>query len=188
MIKRCGDQYRVIRHKRNTRLTVERKLFSLISDLKKGDALIVFSKKSVLALAAHLEGQGVRCSVIYGSLPPATRREQVRRFLEKETEVVVSTDAIGMGLNLPIRRIVFVETQKFDGVSKRDLEPGEIKQIAGRAGRFGLYEEGFVAAVENIELIEDGLGRLPIPLLKAYIGFPEQLLPLPADIDSLIKI
>ncbi|MDO5416913.1 MAG: helicase-related protein [Lachnospiraceae bacterium] len=188
MIKRCGDQYRVIRHKRNTRLTVEKKPYSLKNDLRKGDALIVFSKKSVLALAAHLEGEGVPCSVIYGSLPPATRREQVRRFLEKETDIVVSTDAIGMGLNLPIRRIVFVETKKFDGVVKRNLEPGEIKQIAGRAGRFGLYEEGFVTAIDDIELIEDGLGRMPIPIMKAYMGFPEQLLSLPADIDSLIKI
>lgn len=188
MIKRCGDQYRILRHKRNTRLTIEKKPYSMKHDLRKGDALIVFSKKSVLALAAHLEGQGVRCSVIYGSLPPATRREQVRRFLAKETDIVVSTDAIGMGLNLPIRRIVFVETQKFDGVVKRDLEPGEIKQIAGRAGRFGIYEEGFVAAIDNIQLIEDGLGRMPIPIMKALIGFPEQLLNLPADIDSLIKI
>ncbi len=188
MIKRCGDQYHVVRHKRNTRLTVEKRPYSLKNDLRKGDALIVFSKKSVLALAAHLEGQGVKCSVIYGSLPPATRREQVRRFLEKETDIVVSTDAIGMGLNLPIRRIVFVETQKFDGVVKRDLEPGEIKQIAGRAGRYGIYEEGFVAALDQIDLIEDGLGRMPIPIMKALIGFPEQLLNLPADIDSLIKI
>ena len=144
MIRRCGDQYQIRRHKRNTRLTMEHKPYALGRDLRKGDALIVFSKKSVLALAAHLEGQGIHCSVIYGSLPPATRREQVRRFLEKETEVVVSTDAIGMGLNLPIRRIVFVETRKFDGVNKRTLLPEEIKQIAGRAGRFGLYDEGFV--------------------------------------------
>ncbi len=188
MIKRCGDSYRIVRHKRNTRLTVERKAYSMVTDLKKGDALIVFSKKSVLALAAHLEKQGISCSVIYGSLPPATRREQVRRFLEKETDIVVSTDAIGMGLNLPIRRIVFVETAKFDGVAKRNLEPSEIKQIAGRAGRFGIYEEGFVAAVDGIELIEDGLSRLPVPIMKAYVGFPEQLLELPAEIDNLIKI
>ena len=188
MIKRCGDSYRIVRHKRNTRLTVERKAYSMVNDLKKGDALIVFSKKSVLALAAHLEKQGISCSVIYGSLPPATRREQVRRFLEKETDIVVSTDAIGMGLNLPIRRIVFVETSKFDGVAKRNLEPAEIKQIAGRAGRFGIYEEGFVAAVDGIELIEDGLSRLPVPIMKAYVGFPEQLLELPAEIDNLIKI
>lgn len=188
MIKRCGDSYRIVRHKRNTRLTVERKAYSMVNDLKKGDALIVFSKKSVLALAAHLEKQGISCSVIYGSLPPATRREQVRRFLEKETDIVVSTDAIGMGLNLPIRRIVFVETSKFDGVAKRNLEPAEIKQIAGRAGRFGIYEEGFVAAVDGIELIENGLSRLPVPIMKAYVGFPEQLLELPAEIDNLIKI
>ena len=188
MIRRCGDQYQIRRHKRNTRLTMEHRPYALKRDLRKGDALIVFSKKSVLALAAHLEGQGIHCSVIYGSLPPATRREQVRRFLEKETEVVVSTDAIGMGLNLPIRRIVFVETRKFDGVNKRVLLPEEIKQIAGRAGRFGIYDEGFVAAVDDLDVIEDGLNRRPIPIMKAYVGFPEQLLNLPAEIDTLIKI
>lgn len=188
MIRRCGDQYRIVRHKRNTRLTLEEKPYVLGKDLKKGDALIVFSKKSVLALAAHLETMGIKSSVIYGSLPPATRREQVRRFLAKETDVVVSTDAIGMGLNLPIRRIVFVETRKFDGVNRRDLNPEEIKQIAGRAGRFGLYNEGFVAAIDNVELIKDGLSRRPVPILKAYVGFPEQVLNLPAPIDTLVKI
>ncbi len=188
MIRRCGDSYRVVRHKRSTRLIVEPEMYSLKHDLHKGDALIVFSKKSALALAAHLESQQIHCSVIYGSLPPATRREQVRRFLEKETEVVVSTDAIGMGLNLPIRRIVFVETSKFDGISRRPLLPEEVRQIAGRAGRFGLYDEGYVAAMDHIELIQDSLERLPIPLMKAYVGFPEQLLCLPAEIDALIKI
>ncbi len=188
MIKRCGDQFRVVRHKRNTRLILETKPYNLKRDLRKGDALIVFSKKSVLALAAHLENEGTHCSVIYGSLPPATRREQVRRFLAKETDVVVSTDAIGMGLNLPIRRIVFVETRKFDGVGKRTLNPEEIKQIAGRAGRYGLYDEGFVTAIDELEVIRDGLSRLPIPIMKAYVGFPEQLLNLPAEIDTLVKI
>ena len=188
MIKRCGDQFRVVRHKRNTRLTLETKPYNLKRDLRKGDALIVFSKKSVLALAAHLENEGTHCSVIYGSLPPATRREQVRRFLAKETDVVVSTDAIGMGLNLPIRRIVFVETRKFDGVGKRTLNPEEIKQIAGRAGRYGLYDEGFVTAIDELDVIKDGLSRLPIPIMKAYVGFPEQLLNLPAEIDTLVKI
>ena len=188
MIKRCGDQFRVVRHKRNTRLTLETKPYNLKRDLRKGEALIVFSKKSVLALAAHLENEGTHCSVIYGSLPPATRREQVRRFLAKETDVVVSTDAIGMGLNLPIRRIVFVETRKFDGVGKRTLNPEEIKQIAGRAGRYGLYDEGFVTAIDELEVIRDGLSRLPIPIMKAYVGFPEQLLNLPAEIDTLVKI
>lgn len=93
-----------------------------------------------------------------------------------------------MGLNLPIRRIVFIETRKFDGVGRRSLLPEEIKQIAGRAGRFGLYDEGFVAVLDDLELIKDGLKRRPIPIMKAYIGFPEQLLKLPAEIDTLVKI
>lgn len=189
IIKRCKDEYKVIRHRRTTKLKVEKEPYSLANDLQKGDALIVFSKKSVLALAAHLEREtGVKASVIYGSLPPASRREQVRRFLSGETEVVVSTDAIGMGLNLPIRRVVFVETKKFDGVMKRNLQAAEIKQIAGRAGRFGIYDEGYVAAVDNPELIVNGVNGNAASIKQAYVGFPEQLLDLPCDIDNLIKI
>lgn len=99
--------------------------------------LSYFQRNQYWQLAAHLENQGVHCSVIYGSLPPATRREQVRRFLEKETEVVVSTDAIGMGLNLPIRRIVFIETRKFDGVrpQKPFARGDQADRRSGRAFR-----------------------------------------------------
>lgn len=189
IIKRCQDEYKVIHHKRNTKLKMEKKQYVLPADLEKGDALIVFSKKSVLALAAHLEKEaGVKASIIYGSLPPASRREQVRRFLTGETDVVISTDAIGMGLNLPIRRVVFVETKKFDGVVRRELNAAEIKQIAGRAGRYGLYEEGLVAAVDNIELIAGGISGNAAQIRQAYVGFPEQLLELPSDIDNLVKI
>ena len=73
-------------------------------------------------------------------------------------------------------------------MGRRSLLPEEIKQIAGRAGRFGLYDEGFVAVLDDLELIKDGLKRRPIPIMKAYIGFPEQLLKLPAEIDTLVKI
>ena len=55
-----------------------------------------------------------------------------------------------------------METRKFDGVNKRTLTPEEIKQIAGRAGRFGLYDEGFVSAIDEPEVIRDGLSRLAI--------------------------
>ena len=68
----------------------------------------------------------------------------------KRQQVVVSTDAIGMGLNLPVRRIVFLEVEKFDGVSRRPLVISEIKQIAGRAGRFGLYDTGYVLSLIHI--------------------------------------
>ena len=69
--------------------------------------------------------------------------------------MVVSTDAIGMGLNLPVKRIVFVQTDKFDGSHTRPLKTSEIRQIAGRAGRYGIYDTGYVSAVgeEGLEYI-----------------------------------
>lgn len=50
---------------------------------------------------------------------------------------VAATDAVGMGLNLAIRRVVFSATDKFDGRRRRPLTVSEIKQIGGRAGRYG---------------------------------------------------
>lgn len=54
-----------------------------------------------------------------------------------EFDVLVASDAIGMGLNLNISRIIFSTLKKFDGISTRELSIPEIKQIAGRAGRYG---------------------------------------------------
>lgn len=48
-----------------------------------------------------------------------------------ESDVLVASDAIGMGLNLNISRIIFSTLKKFDGVELRDLTVPEIKQIAG---------------------------------------------------------
>ena len=62
------------------------------------------------------------------------------KFVRGETDVVVATDAVGMGLNLPIKRVVFLETYKYDGRRRRFLSGTEVKQIAGRAGRLGIYD------------------------------------------------
>jgi hypothetical protein len=50
------------------------------------------------------------------------------------TDVLVASDAVGMGLNLNIRRIIFSTLEKFDGTRTRSLTPVEIKQIAGTTG------------------------------------------------------
>ena len=60
---------------------------------------------------------------------------------------LVATDAIGMGLNLPIRRVVFSALTKWDGRQDRSLTPAEVRQIGGRAGRYGQHEEGIVAVL-----------------------------------------
>lgn len=72
-----------------------------------GDALIAFSKKKVLELSRYYQDRGYKVSVIYGDLPPEVRRLQYSMFSSGESELLITTDAIGMGVNLPIKRIVF---------------------------------------------------------------------------------
>lgn len=187
MIQRCGDTYETVRHERNTELRFIPDRYDISKDVAPGDALIAFSKKNVLAIAAALEGRGIKSSVIYGNLPPQTRREQVRLFSEGINEVVVATDAIGMGINLPIRRIVFMNTVKFDGTDKRRLNVEEIRQIAGRAGRYGYYDTGYVQAALDTEYIGRKLEEPFYPLKKARIGFPEILLDIDMELDEIIE-
>lgn len=187
LIEECNDTYEVIEHKRDTELIFEDKEFNLNRDVKKGDALVVFGKRKALAVCAELLNKNIKTSVIYGSLPYSTRKKQFDRFLSGETEVIVCTDAIGMGVNLPIKRIVFLETRKYDGVSLRRLNASEIKQIAGRAGRKGIYNKGYVAAACDTNLIKGALKARSNKIEKCFIGIPESLLDLNIDIIDSLK-
>jgi len=109
-------------------------------------AIIAFSRKQVLALKHRLHNK-FSTSVIYGSLSPEVRREEAKRFRSGETQLLIATDAIAMGLNLPIKTILFSQSKKFDGQDIRLLIGSEVKQIAGRSGRYGLHEEGYVGAI-----------------------------------------
>lgn len=187
LIKDCNDTYEIINHKRDTELIFEDKKFNLKTDIKKGDALVVFGKKKALAVSAELLNNNIKTSIIYGSLPYSTRKKQFERFLDGETEVIVCTDAIGMGVNLPIKRIVFLETRKFDGVSQRKLMVSEIKQIAGRAGRKGIYEKGYVTSVSDGNLIKSALTAKTNKIEKCYIEIPDSLLELDIEIVDALK-
>ncbi len=139
----CGDTLEV--HHRERQGTLE---FEGVLDWRRvppRSAIIGFSRTMVLELKAMFESRGLRVSVIYGNLSPEVRRNEARRFREGESDVVVATDAIGLGLNLPLDRVIFYETDKFDGEIIRRLEPSELLQIAGRAGR-GPGATGWVGA------------------------------------------
>jgi len=90
-------------------------------------------------------------SVIYGALPPEVRRREAERFAHGASHILIATDAIGMGLNLPIRRVLFSTMTKFDGQDDRTINESEVHQIAGRAGRYGMHEEGFVGVLREAE-------------------------------------
>ncbi len=187
IIRDCGDELTVVRHERMTPLEVEQEGFQFPSSVRPGDALIVFSKARVHAVAAELRSLGVKVSLIYGALPPDVRRNQADRFMRGVTDVVVSTDAIAMGMNLPIRRVVFLESEKYDGDITRTLTDAEIKQIAGRAGRFGKYEIGYVNAFGFRKEIARALARPLPPLTEGVISFPDSLLGIPMPLTRILE-
>lgn len=189
LIEQCGDSYEIVDHERFVPLVIDDEKFSFPDKIQKGDALIVFSKRNVHAVAAEISKKtDFSCSIIYGNLPYDVRHEQARRFAEKETDVLVATDAIGMGLNLPIRRIIFLETSKFDGFTKRFLTGREIKQIAGRAGRYGVYKKGYVSCDNSKKQIEKCLNKKEDDIEYAAISFPETLLSIDSPLlDILIQ-
>jgi ATP-dependent RNA helicase SUPV3L1/SUV3 len=137
-----------------------------IAALKLGDAVVAFSRRDVLMLRDTIAASGHPVSVIYGALPPEVRRREAERFACGESHILVATDAIGMGLNLPIQRVLFSTMTKFDGQEDRPLSESEVHQIAGRAGRFGIHEEGFVGVLKEAEptaarTLKDLLAKTP---------------------------
>jgi hypothetical protein len=140
----------VVEHQRLAEARVAEKPFRL-EKLPPRTILVAFSRAMVLELKTMLETARRSVSVIYGSLPPEVRRRQSDRFADGTTEICVATDAVGMGLNLPADYVCFYEIEKFDGHEVRTLMPGEVQQIGGRAGRYGLSEGGEVGAIRRID-------------------------------------
>jgi ATP-dependent RNA helicase SUPV3L1/SUV3 len=146
-----NEPLKVVEFKRKNPLILLERPTS-IKSLQSGTAIVTFSRKDVLAIKNKISSEH-SVSVIYGNLSPEVRREEARRFREGESNILVATDAISMGLNLPIKTILFARDNKFDGVGRRELTTSEVLQIAGRAGRYGIYESGFVGALDFPTLI-----------------------------------
>jgi ATP-dependent RNA helicase SUPV3L1/SUV3 len=138
----CACEVRVL--ERKSKLAMGEKPLESLRQLKAGDAVIAFSRRDVLQLAEQVANAGFSVATIYGNLSPEVRQAQAEAFRSGQAQVVVATDAIGMGLNLPISRIVFTTDTKYDGVEDGPIPAWLVQQIGGRAGRFGLAESGTV--------------------------------------------
>jgi len=145
-----GEELVIKKFKRKNPLEVMSKNTPL-KEIQKGTALIAFSRNDVLKLKSKLS-KFFNVSVLYGNLSPEVRTQEATRFRTGQTDILIATDAIAMGLNLPIKTILFTTDTKFDGISKRKLLPKEIIQIAGRAGRYGHHEKGFIGALTGTHL------------------------------------
>ena len=137
-------------------------------------SLTVSTREEKNAVAAAIEG--VRFSSPYG---PRVRkwlrhgigihhagllpkyRVLVEQLAQKGLlKVICGTDTLGVGINVPIRTVLFSRLCKYDGEKTAVLSVRDFHQIAGRAGRKGFDDHGFVTAqapehvIENLKLAE----------------------------------
>jgi ATP-dependent RNA helicase SUPV3L1/SUV3 len=106
-----------------------------LSALPPRSVVVAFSATRVYQLAEQIRRKRGGAAVVIGALSPRARNAQVALFQSGEVDVLVATDAIGMGLNLDVDNVVFADLRKFDGREARPLYDTELAQIAGRAGR-----------------------------------------------------
>ncbi len=121
-------------------------------------------------------------------------RVLIERLAQKNLlKVICGTDTLGVGINVPIRTVLFTKLCKFDGQKTRILSARDFHQISGRAGRKGFDDVGWVVAqapehvIENLKLASkaarDGKKKFVKrkPPTKNFVHWDEKTL------DKLIK-
>lgn len=155
----CGDEFNLQEYHRLTKLRVKKYAVGSIDKVRSGDCIVCFKRKDIYSTISELKKQGRDTAVIYGKLPPSMKRKEAQKFNDPQQpcDVLVATDAVGMGLNLNIKRIVFQALTKgvrnsFGIIENSRLTTPAALQIAGRAGRFGLQESGEVTTLYDKDI------------------------------------
>ncbi len=128
-----------------------------ITRLPQRTAIVAFSADEVYGIAELIRRQRGGAAVVLGALSPRTRNAQVALYQAGDVEYLVATDAIGMGLNLDVDHVAFAQDRKFDGYQFRNLNPAELGQIAGRAGRH--LKDGTFGVTGQVDPFDDELVR-----------------------------
>lgn len=102
IIERTGDSIEVRNYERLNALEVDQQSLQRdLSLIEPGDCIVAFSRRIIFDLKQELEeNTNLRVACCYGGLPPEVREEQARAFNEGRADVMVASDAIGMGLNM----------------------------------------------------------------------------------------
>ncbi|KAI4833562.1 P-loop containing nucleoside triphosphate hydrolase protein, partial [Aureobasidium sp. EXF-8845] len=155
-----------------------------LKKLRKGDCIVSFSVMGIHALRKQIEqSTGRKVATVYGSLPPETRAQQARLFNDPDNDYdfLVASDAIGMGLNLSIKRVIFESSSKFDGFRQRTLVTPDIKQIAGRAGR---YKSAYQANKASEEAVTQALAEAKADSEPEKVTITETSVEDPAPVEA----
>lgn len=172
-----GDEMEVRRYKRLTKLEYLDRAVEKFENVRPGDCIVCFSKRDIYYISRQLEVMNKECAVIYGGLPPGTKLAQAAKFNNPNDpcKIMVATDAIGMGINLAIKRIIFYSLMKphltETGEKEMDvISTSQALQIAGRAGRYNTaYENGEVTTFrrDDLNLLKDVVSRTIDPIEQA---------------------
>ncbi|ETO67780.1 hypothetical protein F444_15334 [Phytophthora nicotianae P1976] len=174
-----GDDFELRSYERRSPLEIAPKHLGSYSHIRSGDCVVAFSRRDIFQIKRDIEIKtGQKCCIIYGQLPPETRSQQARLFNDRNNDfnILVASDAVGMGLNLNIRRVVFATVKKYSGSSGGmiDIPPSLAKQIAGRAGRYGSdFASGEATCLleEDLGYLKESYDEVPTPLTSAGL-FP----------------
>ncbi|GMF26315.1 unnamed protein product [Phytophthora lilii] len=174
-----GDDFELRSYERRSPLEISTTHLNNYSNIRPGDCVVAFSRRDIFQIKRDIEIKtGQKCCIIYGQLPPETRSQQARLFNDRNNDfnILVASDAVGMGLNLNIRRVVFATVKKYSGGSGGmiDIPASLAKQIAGRAGRYGSdFASGEATCLleEDLEYLKESYEEVPTPLTSAGL-FP----------------
>ncbi|KAI1976447.1 RNA helicase [Ophidiomyces ophidiicola] len=135
-----GDKLEIHKYQRlNPLVPMKKSLKGNLTRLQKGDCVVSFSRLGIHSLKKEIEKTtGRRAAIVYGSLPPEIRSQQADLFNDpnNDYDFLVASDAIGMGLNLSCKRIIFETSIKRTPTGVQRLTVSQVKQIGGRAGRY----------------------------------------------------
>ena len=186
LITLCGDDYEVIEHHRSSELVFEDEPYR---GPRKNDAYIVFSRLGAYEMAAWLEKKGMHPSIVYGKLPYEVKMEEARKFERGDTDCLVATDAIAIGQNYNIERIIFRDTVKHINRREVELDSQTVKQVAGRAGRFGRFPIGYVNTfeAEDRDEIRRKLLEDDVPSSEAPLELPPHLIDIDLPLSLIYK-
>ncbi|KAF3901505.1 hypothetical protein ABW20_dc0106579 [Dactylellina cionopaga] len=171
LAKLCGDELIIHRYQRLGKLEVmDKSLEGDFRRVEKGDCVVGFSRKDIHTIKRYIEqSTGLKCAIVYGALPAETRALQAQYFNDPKNDydVLVASDAVGLGLNLSIKRVVFSTMSKFNGNEMEIIPVPLTRQIAGRAGRYRIASDDNKIVPEpteeKTENWEDALANPPIP-------------------------
>lgn len=171
-----GEEVEVRNYDRLTPIKILDHSLGSLDNLRPGDCIVCFNKNDIYSVSRQIEARGLECAVIYGSLPPGTKLAQANKFNDPNDscKILVATDAIGMGLNLSIKRIIFNSlvkpTMNEKGGKEMDtISTSQALQIGGRAGRFSsMYKDGEITTMlqSDLTLLKEILSK-PVSDIQA---------------------